>query len=165
MPNRNHHFIHDTLVNQIIFHALTNRKKHVLLSQKALRSLDLWLSNPQTLQQEREGVISQALNTSEGRVALAMAMVNPIRRDMEYQSMGRRLLTVDELPQCPQIIWGNVDFVGTVPVRQDITALPADPPRSIRSGWTYHEEDNGDVTLSRPSHPNRLQRQPRRNRR
>jgi len=49
--------------------------------------------------QEREALIAQALDTPEGRVALAQAMVEPIRRALEYQAVGRKLLMVDELPQ------------------------------------------------------------------
>ena len=48
---------------------------------------------------EKEDVIAQALSTDEGRVALAQAMVEPIRRSLEYQAVGRKLLMVDELPQ------------------------------------------------------------------
>lgn len=48
---------------------------------------------------EREALIAQALDTDEGRVALAQAMVEPIRRALEYQAVGRKLLMVDELPQ------------------------------------------------------------------
>lgn len=48
---------------------------------------------------EKEQVIAQALETDEGRVALAQAMVEPIRRSLEYQAVGRKLLMVDELPQ------------------------------------------------------------------
>lgn len=48
---------------------------------------------------EKEAVIAQALSTEEGRVALAQAMVEPIRRSLEYQAVGRKLLMVDELPQ------------------------------------------------------------------
>jgi len=49
--------------------------------------------------QERESLIAQALETDEGRTALAQAMVEPIRRALEYQAVGRKLLMVDELPQ------------------------------------------------------------------
>jgi hypothetical protein len=49
--------------------------------------------------EQKEAVIAQALNTDEGRVALAQAMVEPIRRSLEYQAVGRKLLLVDELPQ------------------------------------------------------------------
>jgi hypothetical protein len=48
---------------------------------------------------EREALIAQALETDEGRVALAQAMVEPIRRALEYQAVGRKLIMVDELPQ------------------------------------------------------------------
>jgi len=48
---------------------------------------------------ERELAISQTLDTPEGRTALAQAMVEPIRRALEYQAVGRKLLMVDELPQ------------------------------------------------------------------
>jgi hypothetical protein len=49
--------------------------------------------------QERELLIAQSLESPEGRVALAQAMVEPIRRALEYQAVGRKLLMVDELPQ------------------------------------------------------------------
>jgi hypothetical protein len=48
---------------------------------------------------EKEAVIAQALETDEGRTSLAQAMVEPIRRSLEYQAVGRKLLLVDELPQ------------------------------------------------------------------
>jgi len=47
----------------------------------------------------REALIAQALETEEGRTSLAEAMVAPIRREMNYQGIGRRLLMVEELPQ------------------------------------------------------------------
>lgn len=48
---------------------------------------------------KKEAIIAQALETDEGRVALAQAMVEPIRRSLEYQAVGRKLIMVDELPQ------------------------------------------------------------------
>lgn len=48
---------------------------------------------------KKEAVLAQALETAEGRVALAQAMVEPIKRALEYQAIGRKLLMVDELPQ------------------------------------------------------------------
>lgn len=55
------------------------------------------LKNSQDL--DKEAVIAQALETEEGRTALAQSMVEPIRRSLEYQAVGRKLLMVDELPQ------------------------------------------------------------------
>lgn len=48
---------------------------------------------------ERNYVIAAALESEEGRIALAQAMVEPIKRSLEYQAIGRKLLMVDELPQ------------------------------------------------------------------
>jgi len=49
--------------------------------------------------EQKQAVVAQALETEEGRVALAQAMVEPIRRALEYQAIGRKCLMVDELPQ------------------------------------------------------------------
>jgi hypothetical protein len=48
---------------------------------------------------QREQVVAQALETPEGRTALAQAMVEPIKTSLMYQAIGRKLLMVDELPQ------------------------------------------------------------------
>jgi hypothetical protein len=50
-------------------------------------------------QAEKEYVIAQALMTDEGKRALARAMCEPIRKSLDYQGVGRKLLMVDELPQ------------------------------------------------------------------
>lgn len=51
------------------------------------------------INEQKEELIAQALDTPEGRVALAQAMVEPIKIALEYQAIGRKLLMVDELPQ------------------------------------------------------------------
>ena len=45
----------------------------------------------------RDQLISQAILTQEGKVALAQAMANPIRRNLDYQGIARRALVVDPL--------------------------------------------------------------------
>ena len=47
----------------------------------------------------KELIIFRALQSIEGRTALSQAMVEPIRRAMEYQSVGRKLFMPAELPQ------------------------------------------------------------------
>ena len=42
--------------------------------------------------QDKEMIIAQALDTDEGRVALAQAMVEPIRRSLEYQAINYGLI-------------------------------------------------------------------------
>ena len=51
------------------------------------------------MNEQREIIIAEALNTPEGRIALASAMVEPIKTSLMYQAIGRKLLMVDELPQ------------------------------------------------------------------
>ena len=48
---------------------------------------------------QRDELIKQALNTQEGKIALGQAMANPIRRNLDYQGVGRKALVVDPLPQ------------------------------------------------------------------
>ena len=48
---------------------------------------------------QRDDLIKQALQSSEGKVALGQAMANPIRRNLDYQGVGRKALVVDPLPQ------------------------------------------------------------------
>ena len=42
----------------------------------------------------KEQIIADALECPEKRKALAMAMVEPIRRSLEYQAVGRKLFLV-----------------------------------------------------------------------
>ena len=46
----------------------------------------------------RDQLISQILSSKEGRQQLAKAMVEPIRRSLEYEGVGKKLLIVDYLP-------------------------------------------------------------------
>ena len=49
--------------------------------------------------EEREAILAEAIQTEEGRMALAESMANPIQTSLLYQSIGRKLLMVDPLPQ------------------------------------------------------------------
>ena len=49
--------------------------------------------------EEKDYLIQQALQSGEGRMALASAMANPIRFELDYYAIGRKLLVVDPLPQ------------------------------------------------------------------
>ena len=48
---------------------------------------------------QRDAIIAHALDTKESRAILAKSMVEPIKTSLMYQGIGRKLLTVDELPQ------------------------------------------------------------------
>jgi hypothetical protein len=47
----------------------------------------------------REQILAEAITSEEGRYALAESMANPIQTSLLYQSIGRKLLLVDPLPQ------------------------------------------------------------------
>lgn len=57
--------------------------------------------------EQKEAIIASALATDEGRAALAQSMVEPIRKRLEYQAIGRKLLMVDELPQGALVRYGK----------------------------------------------------------
>lgn len=48
---------------------------------------------------ERDAILQEAISTEQGRYALAESMANPIQTSLLYQSVGRKLLVVDPLPQ------------------------------------------------------------------
>ncbi len=55
--------------------------------------------NPSFNDDKRDELISRAIMTQEGKIALAQAMANPIRRNLDYHGIARRALVVDMLPQ------------------------------------------------------------------
>ena len=57
------------------------------------------LVNPSVSELKRDELISRAIMTQEGKVALAQAMANPIRKNLDYHGIARRALVVDPLPQ------------------------------------------------------------------
>jgi hypothetical protein len=44
-------------------------------------------------------IISEYLNTKEGREKLAASMIQPLRARLDYSSIGRRIFLVDQLPE------------------------------------------------------------------
>jgi hypothetical protein len=47
--------------------------------------------------EKRDELISRAIMTQDGKIALAQAMANPIRRNLDYHGIARRALVVDPL--------------------------------------------------------------------
>lgn len=54
---------------------------------------------PSLSDDKRDELISRAIMTQDGKIALAQAMANPIRRNLDYHGIARRALVVDPLPQ------------------------------------------------------------------
>jgi len=57
------------------------------------------LTSSVTSDGRRDELISRAMMTPEGKIALAQAMANPIRRNLDYHGIARRALVVDPLAQ------------------------------------------------------------------
>jgi len=54
---------------------------------------------PSLSDDKRDELISRAIMTQDGKIALAQSMANPIRRNLDYHGIARRALVVDPLPQ------------------------------------------------------------------
>jgi hypothetical protein len=55
--------------------------------------------SPSFSDSKKDDLINRALNTQDGKIALAQAMASPIRRNLDYHGMARRALVVDVLEQ------------------------------------------------------------------
>jgi len=71
---------------------------------------------------KRDEIITKAIMTQEGKVALAQAMANPIRRNLDYQGIARRTLVIDPLPQGALPVYDRDIDVAAVVVSSNGTA-------------------------------------------
>jgi len=79
--------------------ALSNIVKYASVLEELQPANTGLAQNPSFTDQQRDELIKRALMTQEGKIALGQAMANPIRRNLDYQGVGRRVLVVDPLPQ------------------------------------------------------------------
>jgi len=79
--------------------ALANIVKYASILEEMQPANSGMAQQPSFTDQQRDELIKRALLTQEGKIALGQAMANPIRRNLDYQGVGRRVLVVDPLPQ------------------------------------------------------------------
>ena len=79
--------------------ALSQIVKYASIIEDLRSSNDAASTSPSLNDEQRDEMIKQALMTQEGKIALGQAMANPIRRNLDYQGVGRKALVVDPLPQ------------------------------------------------------------------
>ena len=65
-----------------------------VLEENAPSNLTL-AGQPSMNDDRRDSLIERAVMSQEGKIALAQAMANPIRRNLDYQGIARRALVVD----------------------------------------------------------------------
>ena len=56
-----------------------------------------------------QGILSKYLHTSQGRQKLAQSMANPIRRNLDYQGIARKLFPIQQLPDGASLIYDKDD--------------------------------------------------------
>ena len=79
-------------------------------------------SRPGLTDDQRDEMIKQALMTQEGKIALGQAMATPIRRNLDYQGVGRKALVVDPLPQGALPVYDRDIDVAAVVISSNGTA-------------------------------------------
>lgn len=73
--------------------------KYASIMEQNMPSNVALTGQPSYNDERRDDLIARAIMTHEGKLALAQAMANPIRRNLDYQGLARRALVVDPLPQ------------------------------------------------------------------
>lgn len=79
--------------------ALVTLTKYASILEENQPSNVALAGQPQINDTKTDELVSRAVLTQDGKVALAQSMANPIRRNLDYQGIARRLLVVDPLPQ------------------------------------------------------------------
>ncbi|NBU99834.1 MAG: hypothetical protein EBS19_16755 [Spirochaetia bacterium] len=77
--------------------ALTTIAKYASILEDNQPSNTGLAGQPSFSDEKRDELISRAIMTQEGKIALAQAMANPIRRNLDYHGIARRALVVDPL--------------------------------------------------------------------
>jgi len=79
--------------------ALTTLAKYASILEENQPANTALAGQPSLNDSKTDELVSRAILTQDGKVALAQSMANPIRRNLDYQGIARRLLVVDPLPQ------------------------------------------------------------------
>lgn len=79
--------------------ALTTLAKFASVIEENAPSNLALAGTPGLTDAKRDELIERAIMSHEGKIALAQAMANPIRKNLDYQGLARRALVVDPLPQ------------------------------------------------------------------
>jgi hypothetical protein len=95
--------------------ALSNIVKYASILDELQPSNTGMAQQPSFSDQQRDELVKRALMTQEGKIALGQAMANPIRRNLDYQGVGRRVLVIDPLPQGALPVYDrDIDVAATV---------------------------------------------------
>src|SRR6056300_1116410 len=102
--------------------ALSQIVKYASIIEDLNPSNAVQASSPSLNDEQRDEMIKQALMTQEGKIALGQAMATPIRRNLDYQGVGRKALVVDPLPQGALPVYDRDIDVAAVVISSNGTA-------------------------------------------
>ena len=102
--------------------ALATIVKYASIIDELSPSSSTLSQEPSLSEEQRDEMIKQALITQEGKIALGQAMANPIRRNLDYQGVGRKALVVDPLPKGALPVYDRDIDVGAVVISSNGTA-------------------------------------------
>lgn len=89
--------------------------------------------------QVRANIISEYIQSSSGRQALAQAMLAPLRRSLDYSGMARRVFMVDELP------------AGALSSYDEDSVSDFNPPDWVDTGsWVKNGNDYAIIVATEP---------------
>lgn len=94
--------------------ALSKIVKYASIIDELSPSSNSLTAAPSMKEGQRDEMIHQALSTQQGKTALGQAMAGPIRRNLDYQGVGRKALVVDPLPQGALAVYDRDIDVGAV---------------------------------------------------
>lgn len=95
--------------------ALSQLVKYASIIEETQSASANLAGKPSFNDEQRDELIKRALTSEEGKIALGQAMANPIRRNLDYMGIGRKVFVVDPLPQGALPVYDrDIDVAATV---------------------------------------------------
>lgn len=95
--------------------ALSQLVKYASIIEETQSANQALAGKPSFSDEQRDELIKRALTSEEGKIALGQAMANPIRRNLDYMGVGRKVFVVDPLPQGALPVYDrDIDVAATV---------------------------------------------------
>jgi len=95
--------------------ALSQLAKYASIIEETQSANQALAGKPSFNDEQRDELIKRALTSEDGKIALGQAMANPIRRNLDYMGIGRKVFVVDPLPQGALPVYDrDIDVAATV---------------------------------------------------
>ena len=95
--------------------ALNQLVKYASIIEETQSANQSLAGKPSFNDEQRDELVKQALTSEQGKIALGQAMANPIRRNLDYMGIGRKVFVVDPLPQGALAVYDrDIDVAATV---------------------------------------------------